>query len=132
MPATLPFGKNTDGATPWTKWAGYGIAASLLMGVGASAMWVAEHGLPAGKQDVAIAVTNAAPAPTPAVMPGIPVVMPPLATETAAAPKSEMPALNRAEKSASDYTFHVAVTWWGDSVRRDMGTLVQQEGVNSF
>lgn len=37
-----------------------------------------------------------------------------------------------AEKSASDYSFHVAVTWWGDSVRRDMGTLVQQEGVNSF
>ena len=37
-----------------------------------------------------------------------------------------------AEKSASDYSFHVAVTWWDDSVRRDMGTLVQQEGVNSF
>lgn len=37
-----------------------------------------------------------------------------------------------AEKSASDYSFHVAVTWWDESVRRDMGTLVQQEGVNSF
>jgi dihydropyrimidinase len=37
-----------------------------------------------------------------------------------------------AEKSASDYGFHVAVTWWDESVRRDMGTLVQQEGVNSF
>jgi len=37
-----------------------------------------------------------------------------------------------AEKSASDYSFHVAVTWWDDSVRHDMGTLVQQEGVNSF
>ena len=37
-----------------------------------------------------------------------------------------------AEKSASDYSFHVAVTWWNDSVHRDMGTLVQQEGVNSF
>ncbi|MEO8409391.1 MAG: dihydropyrimidinase, partial [Propionivibrio sp.] len=37
-----------------------------------------------------------------------------------------------AEKSASDYGFHVAVTWWDESVHRDMGTLVQQEGVNSF
>lgn len=37
-----------------------------------------------------------------------------------------------AEKAAGDYSFHVAVTWWDDSVRRDMGTLVQEEGVNSF
>ena len=37
-----------------------------------------------------------------------------------------------AEKSAGDYSFHVAVTWWGDSVHRDMGTLVHEEGVNSF
>jgi dihydropyrimidinase len=37
-----------------------------------------------------------------------------------------------AEKSASDYSFHMAITWWDDSVRRDMGTLVQQEGINSF
>ncbi len=37
-----------------------------------------------------------------------------------------------AEKSAADYGFHVAVTWWDESVRRDMGTLVQDEGVNSF
>ncbi len=37
-----------------------------------------------------------------------------------------------AEKSAADYSFHVAVTWWDESVHRDMGTLVQQEGVNSF
>ena len=37
-----------------------------------------------------------------------------------------------AEKSASDYGFHVAITWWSDSVKRDMGTLVQHEGVNSF
>jgi dihydropyrimidinase len=37
-----------------------------------------------------------------------------------------------AEKAASDYSFHVAVTWWDDSVHRDMGTLVQEEGVNSF
>ena len=37
-----------------------------------------------------------------------------------------------AEKSASDYSFHVAITWWDETVKRDMGTLVQQEGVNSF
>ena len=37
-----------------------------------------------------------------------------------------------AEKAASDYSFHVAVTWWDASVHRDMGLLVQEEGVNSF
>ena len=37
-----------------------------------------------------------------------------------------------AEKSAADYSFHVAVTWWDDSVHADMGTLVWEHGVNSF
>jgi len=37
-----------------------------------------------------------------------------------------------AEKSAGDYTFHVAVTWWDDSVHAEMGTLVREHGVNSF
>ena len=37
-----------------------------------------------------------------------------------------------AEKSAGDYSFHVAVTWWSEGVHADMGTLVQDEGVNSF
>ncbi len=37
-----------------------------------------------------------------------------------------------AEKSASDYSFHVAVTWWDDSVHADMGKLVNEHGVNSF
>ena len=37
-----------------------------------------------------------------------------------------------AQKSAADYSFHVAVTWWDDSVHTDMGTLVNQHGVNSF
>ena len=37
-----------------------------------------------------------------------------------------------AEKSASDYSFHVAITWWDETVRRDMGTLVVEKGVNSF
>ncbi len=37
-----------------------------------------------------------------------------------------------AEKSAADYGFHVAVTWWDQSVHDDMGTLVREHGVNSF
>ncbi len=37
-----------------------------------------------------------------------------------------------AEKSATDYAFHVAVTWWGDDVQRDMRSLVRDHGVNSF
>ncbi len=37
-----------------------------------------------------------------------------------------------AAKAAGDYTFHVAVTWWDDSVHADMGTLVREHGVNSF
>ena len=36
------------------------------------------------------------------------------------------------EKSAGDYSFHVAVTWWSDSVHKDMGELVHEHGVNSF
>jgi dihydropyrimidinase len=37
-----------------------------------------------------------------------------------------------AEKAAADYSFHVAITWWDESVRADMGTLCQEHGVNSF
>jgi dihydropyrimidinase len=37
-----------------------------------------------------------------------------------------------AEKSAADYGFHVAVTWWSEGVHADMGTLVKDEGINSF
>ena len=37
-----------------------------------------------------------------------------------------------AEKSAADYGFHVAVTWWSERVHADMGKLVKEEGVNSF
>lgn len=37
-----------------------------------------------------------------------------------------------AEKAVSDYSFHVAVTWWDESVHEDMGVLVRDHGVNSF
>ena len=37
-----------------------------------------------------------------------------------------------AKPSATDYSFHVAVTWWDNSVFEDMGTLVKEHGVNSF
>ncbi|MDT7531622.1 dihydropyrimidinase [Sphingopyxis sp. SE2] len=37
-----------------------------------------------------------------------------------------------AEKAAGDYGFHVAVTWWDETVHADMARLVHEEGVNSF
>lgn len=37
-----------------------------------------------------------------------------------------------AQKSAGDYSFHMAITWWDESVHADMQTLVEQEGINSF
>jgi dihydropyrimidinase len=37
-----------------------------------------------------------------------------------------------AQKAAADYGFHVAVTWWSEQVHADMGTLVREEGVNTF
>jgi dihydropyrimidinase len=38
----------------------------------------------------------------------------------------------KAEKAATDYSFHVAVTWWSEQVAADMATLTREHGVNSF
>ncbi len=37
-----------------------------------------------------------------------------------------------AQKAQCNYSFHVAITWWDESVRTEMQTLVEQHGVNSF
>ena len=39
---------------------------------------------------------------------------------------------NKAQKAATDYSFHVAVTWWSDQVAAEMETLTRDHGVNSF
>ena len=36
------------------------------------------------------------------------------------------------EKAACDHSFHVAITWWDDTVHRDMEILTKEYGVNSF
>jgi len=38
----------------------------------------------------------------------------------------------RAAKAVCDYSFHVAVTHWSDTVANEMATLVREHGVNSF
>jgi dihydropyrimidinase len=36
------------------------------------------------------------------------------------------------EKAACDHSFHVAITWWDETVHRDMEVLTKDYGVNSF
>lgn len=36
------------------------------------------------------------------------------------------------QKAVADYSFHVAITWWDETVHTDMQTLVEKYGVNSF
>ena len=35
-----------------------------------------------------------------------------------------------ADRWRGDYSFHVAVTWWDETVSADMGTLTREHGVN--
>lgn len=37
-----------------------------------------------------------------------------------------------AEKACCDYAFHMAITWWDESVRKEMQHVVSEEGINSF
>lgn len=39
---------------------------------------------------------------------------------------------NKATRAACDYSFHMAITWWGEQVFNDMKTIVQDKGINSF
>ena len=36
------------------------------------------------------------------------------------------------EKAVADYAFHVAITWWDETVSADMEDLVKNHGINSF
>ncbi|MGR3838692.1 MAG: amidohydrolase family protein, partial [Cognatishimia sp.] len=39
---------------------------------------------------------------------------------------------NKSTRANCDYSFHMAVTWWGEQVFNDMQTVVQQRGINTF
>ena len=40
--------------------------------------------------------------------------------------------MQRAAKTPSDYSFHVAITNWNEKIEEDMGVLARENGVNSF
>jgi dihydropyrimidinase len=53
------------------------------------------------------------------------------------APKQSMLAAyqdwrRKSEKAASDYSFHMAVTWWDKQIWDEMATVVKTYGINSF
>ncbi|MDG1459148.1 MAG: dihydropyrimidinase [Pseudoprimorskyibacter sp.] len=39
---------------------------------------------------------------------------------------------NKSTRANCDYSFHMAVTWWGEQVFDDMQAVVQQRGINTF
>ncbi len=39
---------------------------------------------------------------------------------------------NKSSRANSDYSFHMAVTWWGEQVFDEMDTVVNEHGINSF
>ena len=39
---------------------------------------------------------------------------------------------NKSARANCDYSFHMAVTWWGEQVFKDMKTVVQERGINTF
>jgi dihydropyrimidinase len=38
----------------------------------------------------------------------------------------------RSERAASDYGYHMSITWWSDQVSAEMETCVKEYGINSF
>ena len=39
---------------------------------------------------------------------------------------------NKATRANTDYSFHMAVTWWGEQVFNDMEVVVKEKGINTF
>ena len=39
---------------------------------------------------------------------------------------------NKSTRANCDYSFHMAVTWWGEQVFDDMKSVVQERGINTF
>lgn len=39
---------------------------------------------------------------------------------------------NKATRAHCDYSFHMAITWWGEQVFNEMKTIVEEKGINSF
>ncbi|MCL4130129.1 UNVERIFIED_CONTAM: hypothetical protein GTU68_059089 [Idotea baltica] len=39
---------------------------------------------------------------------------------------------NKSTRANCDYSFHMAVTWWGEQVFDDMKTVVEERGINTF
>jgi len=39
---------------------------------------------------------------------------------------------NKSGRANCDYSFHMAITWWGEKVFNDMQTVVQERGINTF
>lgn len=39
---------------------------------------------------------------------------------------------NKSSRANCDYSFHMAITWWGEQVFDDMQTIVKENGINTF
>ncbi len=39
---------------------------------------------------------------------------------------------NKTSRASCDYSFHMAITWWGEQVFNDMETVVRDKGINTF
>ncbi len=39
---------------------------------------------------------------------------------------------NKSTRANCDYSFHMAITWWGEQVFNEMETVVKDKGINSF